>query len=164
VFLSTPHSGSGIANWVSNIGILQPGISVEELKSHDSRLRELNEVYRNHEYLKLIRMQVYCEKKKTKGFLIVDETSANPGIPGVTPIPMDCDHLSICRPDSRESLIYISVKKFIQKCLINESAKEEFQHKNQKSLPASRLVKSQIFVAGNFIGDSCIINGDIVSE
>jgi CHAT domain-containing protein/predicted enzyme related to lactoylglutathione lyase len=115
VFLSTPHSGSNMANWVKYIGvILQASVSVDELEVHHSRLRELNEVYRNHEGLSQIPIQVYWEKQKTSGFLVVDETSANPGIKGVTPIPMDDDHLSICRPKSKESFIYRRVNKFIR--------------------------------------------------
>lgn len=118
VFLSTPHSGSNMANWVKYIGgILQASVSVDELEAHHSRLRELTEVYRNHDWLSQIPIQVYCEKQKTSGFLVVDETSANPGIKGVTPIPMDDDHLSICRPSSRESLLYRRVREFIKKKL-----------------------------------------------
>ncbi len=123
VFLSTPHSGSNMANWVKYIGgILQTSVSVDELEAHHSRLRELNEVYRNHEYLSQIPIQVYCEKQKTSGFLVVDETSANPGIKGVTPIPMDDDHLSICRPSSRETMMYERVRKFLKKNLTSPQA------------------------------------------
>jgi pimeloyl-ACP methyl ester carboxylesterase len=116
VFLSTPHSGSNIANWVKYIGvILQASVSVDELEAHHSRLRELNEVYRNHEWLSQIPIQVYCENQKTSGFLVVDQTSANPGIKNVTPILMDDDHLSICRPSSPKNMLYRRVKNFINK-------------------------------------------------
>jgi hypothetical protein len=163
VYLSTPHSGSGLANWIDKIGILQSSVSVEELEAHHPRLRELNEVYRNHEQLSAIKIQVYCEKKKIKGFLVVDETSANPGIPGVTPIPTDCDHLSICRPDSRESLVYLSIRKFIQRYSIDVCDSEvRIQGKSQKFLPSGSA--KQIFVGGNYIGDSAQINGNIISE
>jgi hypothetical protein len=112
-----------MANWVKYIGgILQASVSVDELEAHHSRLRELNEVYRNHEYLSQIPLQVYCEKQKTSGFLIVDETSANPGIKDVTPIPMDDDHLSICRPSSRETMLYRRVRNFIKKNLTSPQA------------------------------------------
>ena len=118
VFLSTPHSGSDIANWVRYISkLLQATVSVEELEANHSRLRELNLLYRNHENLKNIKMQVYCEKRQISGIMVVDETSADPGIPGVIPIPMDEDHISICRPQSKESLIYRRTKRFIEDCL-----------------------------------------------
>lgn len=118
IFLSTPHSGSNLASWIKHIGkILQPTISLEELEANHNHLRDLNEVYRNHEYLSQIPIEVYCEKRKTMGILVVDETSANPGIKGVTPIPMDCDHVSICCPKSQKSLIYRRTKQFIQEHL-----------------------------------------------
>jgi hypothetical protein len=114
VFLSTPHSGSNLANWINYMGgVLRTTISVDELESHHSRLRELNLLYRNHEKLSQIPMQIYCEKKKTQGVLVVSETSADPGIAGVIPIPMDEDHISICRPSSPDSQLYRRVKKFI---------------------------------------------------
>ncbi len=118
VFLSTPHSGANIASWISHIGkLLGTTVSVDELKANEPRLRELNLVYRNHEKLKKIPIKVYYEKQKTSGILVVDETSADPGIPGVIPIPMDYDHVSICRPTSKKSLIYRGVKRFIEeKC------------------------------------------------
>jgi triacylglycerol esterase/lipase EstA (alpha/beta hydrolase family) len=44
VFLSTPHSGSNMANWINYIGgILQTSVSIDELEAHHSRLRELAE-------------------------------------------------------------------------------------------------------------------------
>ncbi|NES70241.1 MAG: alpha/beta hydrolase [Okeania sp. SIO2D1] len=119
VFLSTPHYGAGMANWIkyidNRIRILQTTVSVDELEAHHSRLRELANVHRNHKMLSQIPMQVYCEKLKTFGFLVVDETSADPGIKGVTPIPMDEDHISICKLKDRESLIYTRVKNFIKR-------------------------------------------------
>jgi hypothetical protein len=114
VFLSTPHSGSDLANWVKYIGgFLLPSISVEELEAHHARLRELNNVYRNHDILSQIDIEVYYEKLKTSGIMVVNETSADPGIKSVIPIPVDCNHLSICCPNSPDDLIYRRVKRFI---------------------------------------------------
>jgi predicted alpha/beta hydrolase family esterase len=118
VFLSTPHSGSDMATWINHIGgILRTTVSVDELRAHHARLRELNLWYRNHAQLNRIPMKVYCEKQKTSGILVVNETSADPGIQGIIPVPMDCDHISICRPESKKHRIYLGVKKFIQECL-----------------------------------------------
>jgi predicted alpha/beta hydrolase family esterase len=120
VFLSTPHSGSDIANWMKYIGgILGASVSVEELEANAPRLRELNTVYRNHAQLKEISIIVYCENEKTKGVMVVDQTSADPGIPGVTPIPLDENHISIAKPRSAKSQLYLRVKKFIKERLSN---------------------------------------------
>ena len=120
VFLSTPHSGSDIANWVQYIGgILGTSVSVDELTANDSRLRELNNTYRNHPQLKQIPMIVYCENEKTSGVLVVNQTSADPGKEGVIPIPLDENHITIAKPQSKQSRLYLRVKKFIKDCLSN---------------------------------------------
>jgi hypothetical protein len=62
-------------------------------------------------------MEVYYETRTTKGILVVNQTSADPGIAGVIPIPMDYDHISICKPESKKSQIYRRVKRFIQEHL-----------------------------------------------
>lgn len=118
VFLSTPHSGADLANWVNYLGtILRASVSVDELRANDPSLRELNIWFRNNFQLLGISVQVYCEKQKTQGILVVDETSADPGISGVIPVPMGANHISICRPDSQNSLIYMRAKRFISRCL-----------------------------------------------
>jgi protein SERAC1 len=121
VFLSTPHTGSHLANLIDKIGILaRTTVSVNELKSHIPQLRQLNEWYRqNVDYLE-ITTKVYYETKPTQGFLVVDPDSANPGIKDVQPTATDDDHLSITKPKSIENLVYKGVSQFIkQQLLIN---------------------------------------------
>lgn len=118
VFLSTPHSGSDMASWIQHIaGILRTSVSVEELEAHHSRLRELNLLYRNDEQFSQIPMLIYCETRSTHGILVVNQTSADPGIKGVIPIPMDFDHISICKVADKKSQIYRQIKRFIEKNL-----------------------------------------------
>jgi hypothetical protein len=160
VFLSTPHSGSDLANWIKHIGsILRTTVSVDELEAHHSRLRELNLLYRNHEKLSQIPMQVYCEKRKTQGVLVVNETSADPGIKGVTPIPMDDDHLSICRPLSRESQIYKRVKRFISDCLIYS---QPIQIEPKASSVKQLTIDNRRI--GNYFEKNAKIYGAVISE
>ncbi|GAB4541984.1 MAG: hypothetical protein Tsb0014_34330 [Pleurocapsa sp.] len=94
-------------------GIIGTSVGVEELKANDSRLRELNTVYRNHSQLKQISIVVYCENEKTSGVIVVNQTSADPGIPGVIPIPLDENHITIAKPESKQSRLYLRVKKII---------------------------------------------------
>jgi pimeloyl-ACP methyl ester carboxylesterase len=115
VFLSTPHSGADMASWIKYIGgLLRTTVSVEELEVHHPRLRELNSWYRNQVAGLGVKTVVYCEKRPVAGLLVVNETTADPGIPGVIPIPMDEDHISICKPVSKESQIYRRVKRLIE--------------------------------------------------
>jgi hypothetical protein len=160
IFLSTPHSGSNLANWVKYIGeILRTTVSIDELEAHHPRLRELNLLYRNHERLSKIPMQVYYEKNKTKGVLVVNETSADPGIQGVIPIPMDEDHLSICRPWSRESLIYKRTKRFI-----NEHLKPLHSTRPEQKAPASERLAVDNRRINNYFGPRTTVNGPVIGR
>ncbi len=121
VFLSTPHSGAALASWTNYIniaGILRKNVSLQELEAHHPRLRELNKVYRERDGLRDIKIEVYFETEKTMGFLVVDPTSADPSIAGVTPIPVDSNHINICKPKSRRDPVYRRVKRFIRERLI----------------------------------------------
>jgi predicted alpha/beta hydrolase family esterase len=114
VFLSTPHSGSDISSWLKYLnGILRLTVSATELEAHDPRLRELNTWFRNCALTPDMRIDVYCEKQTVSGVLVVNETSADPGLPGVVPIPLDETHISICKPGSRDKLVYAKVKKLV---------------------------------------------------
>jgi pimeloyl-ACP methyl ester carboxylesterase len=118
VFLSTPHSGSDIANWIKHLSLLlQNTVSVQELEANDPRLRELNIWFRNNLQLMGIHVEVYCEKVPIHGFIVVDDTSADPGLAGVIPVPLDENHVTICKPPSKESLLYKRVRRFIHDCL-----------------------------------------------
>lgn len=115
VFLSTPHSGADLASWVKHIGtILRSTVSVGELEAHHPRLRDLNTWYRNHVDDLGVTTFVYCEKLPTKGILVVNETTADPGIAGVKPVPLDDDHISICKPADRQSQVYRRVSRLIE--------------------------------------------------
>lgn len=133
VFLSTPHTGSHLANLVTNIGTFtRSTISVDELKSHIPQLRQLNEWYRQNVDAMAITTKVYFETKPTKIVLVVDPDSANPGIKDVQPTATDDDHISITKPKSKNNLVYQGVSRFIQEQLANISQEPEnnLQNKN----------------------------------
>lgn len=118
VFLSTPHSGVDLASWIQYIGgLLRTTVSVEELEAHHPRLRELNAWYRGQVANLGIKTLVYCEKRPVAGILVVNETTADPGIGGVIPVPMDEDHVSICKPASKDSQIYRRVKGLVEEII-----------------------------------------------
>jgi protein SERAC1 len=124
VFLSTPHTGSHLANVIDIIGIVaRTTISVDELKSHIPQLRQLNEWYRQNVDSLGITTKVYFETKPTKSFLVVDPDSANPAIKDVQPIATDDDHLSITKPTSTNNLVYRGVSQFIKQQLLTNPAK-----------------------------------------
>jgi protein SERAC1 len=129
VFLSTPHTGSHLADLISSIStIARTTISVDELKAHASQLRELNDWYRENVTDFKVATKVYFETEPIYGIKVVDESSANPGIKGVMPIAIPETHITIAKPDSRDSLVYLSTKRFIQECFcpVNERANSQY--------------------------------------
>jgi hypothetical protein len=174
VFLSTPHSGSDMASWIKHIGgILRTTVSVEELEAHHSRLRELNLLYRNDEQFSQIPMLIYCETRPTHGILVVNQTSADPGIKGVIPVPMDFDHISICKVADKKSQIYRQIKRFIEKELttplaplplkrpeaeailqaLDGVAQEDNSQMTQKNYDNSRGWQAKVDGGTNYIGE-----------
>jgi predicted alpha/beta hydrolase family esterase len=126
IFLSTPHLGSDVAQWVKSLAGFLTTVNVEELQAHAPQLRELDEWYRQTVDELGIQTKVYYETKPTSGVLIVTASSANPGIKDVKPIAVEANHDSIAKPHPGDSKVYLGVKKFIIECLPSE---------NQKSLP-----------------------------
>lgn len=118
VFLATPHTGANLAKLIDKIGTLtRTNVNVEELKAHAPQLRQLNEWYRENVDDLGIATKVYYETQPVFGILVVDQDSANPGIKGVKPVGIPDDHISIVKPESTDSQIYLGVRKFIKKNL-----------------------------------------------
>ena len=114
VFLATPHAGARLANYAGLLGwVLRTSSAVQDLQANDAHLRELSLWYSNNAQSLNIVTHVFFETQDTKGVRIVDETSANPGISGAIPVPVDADHLSICKPANREALIYKSIRRLV---------------------------------------------------
>ena len=115
LFLATPHAGSDKATWFTHYAtILWPSVAVAELQAHGAQLRDLNLWYRNNAERLGIETGVLFETKATKGLRIVDETSADPGIQGLTPIPVDADHVRICKPESKTSEVFLHARRFLR--------------------------------------------------
>jgi pimeloyl-ACP methyl ester carboxylesterase len=124
VFLATPHSGSELAssNWLKYLGsMIQPNEPVKELKANDPNLLVLNDWFRNNFEDLNVQIQVYCEERPTKigplSLMVVDQSTANPGIAKVPVIPIPADHASICKPTDREDLVYRRTRQFVENCL-----------------------------------------------
>jgi hypothetical protein len=148
VFISTPHSGSGLANWLRYLSlIMRPTEIIPELTADNPYLRNLNLWYTNQVGDLGVRTRVYCEKIPLRGFIVVDETSANPGIPGVIPVPMDDDHHTISKPKSKTGLLYLGVKRFIEDCFTQAPVRinqrdEQKRHDDKILKAATDLVDS----------------------
>ena len=128
-FIATPHSGAHIANFaVLARAVYRTNEQVAELTAHDARLRELHGWFLNYQRKNGTVCRTYCERrvlrpeipllgiKLPSGVLVVDETSAEPNIAGERAIPLDEDHLSICRPLSRDAQIFKGMVRFVRDC------------------------------------------------
>lgn len=121
VFFGTPHQGADHARMVQMLGTLtRSTITIDELTNDNQRLTELNSWFINrYEALKLESL-VFQETKpvtflgKSLG-IVVELQSSNPGLIRVPPIPLDEDHLSICKFDSRENSSFKRVNQLLRK-------------------------------------------------
>ncbi|WP_370961685.1 esterase/lipase family protein [Amycolatopsis sp. cg9] len=115
-FLATPHTGSDLTKVVKALSVVYRATSaVEDLRHNSAHLRQLNDRYRDWvaEPGVDVAHRVFFETLPTKGVRVVDASSANPGLAGVRPIPVDDDHIGICKPADRESVVYGQVKLFV---------------------------------------------------
>lgn len=117
-FIGTPHSGASLA---AAIKIIVPRISsshLELLTNESGYLSSLNQFYRDFSAISSIATVSYYEKYKTKdAILVVPRESADPGVGSTRPIPIDADHISICKPDNRDSMIFVSLCRHVGKVM-----------------------------------------------
>jgi pimeloyl-ACP methyl ester carboxylesterase len=133
VFLATPHTGSAKAGWYDALGwLLRANVTIEDLRNNAPALRDLNNWYRNNAADLGIQTMVYRESRAVRigpiSMMIVDQASSDPGMHGVIPIPLDRDHIDICKLSSREHP-YPQILEFIKICVERPS-------KNQSSQPS----------------------------
>ncbi len=121
VFLATPHSGSDLSGYVQYLKyVLRPTEAVTDLEAHDPRLRELNVWYRNNVASMGIETAVFYETQKTAKIMVVDQTSADPGVAGVVPIPVETNHIEICKPPTRGHEVYVGCKQLVERVIESE--------------------------------------------
>jgi len=116
VFLATPHAGSDTANYLSGLGKVLPkgsSIAVKELEKNNQLLRDLNNWFRNSVDKINVEIKVYYETKDVSGLRIVDANSADPGIAGVTPVPVDVNHMEIAKPKSKKDVVYRRILNYV---------------------------------------------------
>ena len=120
IFLSTPHFGAALASFLKALGGIFPlrlTPAPADLEKNADTLRELSDWYRDNAPVNNIATRAYCEKKATNGFLVVDETSANPFIANITVIPLDVNHFEAALPKTRTAQPYPGIRAFIRNLL-----------------------------------------------
>jgi hypothetical protein len=102
------------------------------LVANDPTLRSINVAYRGlaDERRNVLRHRVFYETQGTVAGKIVDEASADPGLPGDSPIAIDADHIQIVKPSDRSALQYVSTRDFVA-----ENPRQEEQETGFKTYP-----------------------------
>jgi protein SERAC1 len=131
VFLATPHTGASLAATVKFIAPKLSSTHIDLLSNDSGYLSTLNHSYRDWATTSGIRTVSYYEKHKTKNIaLVVSRESSDPGVSNTRPVAIDADHVSICKPASRDALIYTSIcrhlKIVVQACPPSPSAASSF--------------------------------------
>ncbi len=119
VFLATPHSGSIMATIPAQLQWFVSD-SMRDLKANDAALLDLSNSYRNcvADNDARIRHRVFYEKCGMYGIAkAVAPISADPGIAGVRPVPIDRDHATICKPLERGDPVYEGTFAFLDEAL-----------------------------------------------
>jgi tetratricopeptide (TPR) repeat protein/pimeloyl-ACP methyl ester carboxylesterase len=116
VFAGTPHTGSGKASLLESLRFLAwPSSIAGTLVANEPNLRAINVAYRGlaDERRTTLSHRIFYETAVTPAGLIVDQGSADPGLPGDPPVPIDADHSSLVKPLDRGTLIYVRIRQFI---------------------------------------------------
>jgi predicted alpha/beta hydrolase family esterase len=130
-FIATPHSGAALANFARLVNVILRSTDVlEDLEAHSAQLRTLHGWFLNRFLARpglAPACRSYAERlplrpevwglKLPAGLVIVNETSAEPNIIGERAIPLDEDHLSICKPTDRDAPLCDSIWAFIRECI-----------------------------------------------
>ncbi|WP_292532937.1 hypothetical protein [Methylocystis sp.] len=118
VFLATPHTGSWQGTMLDRLRFLAwPSSIARVLTANDSTLRSINFAYRGlaDDRRAVLKHLVFYETQGTAAGMIVDEASADPGLPGDPPVSIDADHITIAKPAHRSALQYALTKDFVER-------------------------------------------------
>lgn len=107
IFLGTPHTGSGLASSALKLKrFVRPSAATIDLVEDSPVLRELNLWYRSNRPTD-IKHLVLAETQPIKFLgLAVKPTSSDPGLTDVVPVPIEDNHMGICKPKERASEVY----------------------------------------------------------
>ncbi|XP_054018658.1 protein SERAC1 [Dryobates pubescens] len=124
IFYSVPHHGSQLAEYSINARyLLFPSVEVKELSKDSPALKELNDDFLSFAKDKKFSVLSFAETLPTHiGSMlklhVVPLESAQLGIGEL--IPVDVNHLNICKPKKKDAFLYQRTLKFIRDVLAQE--------------------------------------------
>lgn len=148
VFLAVPHNGSGWSNLLDYArGFVRGNKIVTQLSKDSSALRQLSRDFRYFSQRNNLACYAFIETKEVrvrpkilgflsvpipKGIKIVSESSAGDTELVKPPVPMDDDHLSICKLTSKKDLLYQNMQRIIQAYLDGKSSETGVEKKKNE--------------------------------
>jgi chaperonin GroEL len=147
VFMATPHSGADLAGFVDAFrAVLKPNPAIGDLLPQSSHLLDLNYWYKGNVLNMGISTMVFRETLTYLKFLVVDSSTADPGITGITPIPCDRNHVDICKFESRQTAQdrYPSILTFVRKCLSSTTRRSADPYPPASGEPQSRILDAAL--------------------
>ncbi|MGI4748910.1 MAG: ABC-three component system protein [Janthinobacterium lividum] len=123
VFLGTPHKGAGFTAALDLL--LHPFKSkfTKQLVYNNDTLTDLNNFFCNFVVEQKITVRTYYETEKTRGVHIVNRVTADPGVYGTELIAVQADHVAICKPTSKNALVYRSICELLRSFAPPEAGK-----------------------------------------
>ncbi|KAM9316148.1 protein SERAC1 [Gastrophryne carolinensis] len=125
-FFSVPHHGSRLAEYSVNARLLLfPSVEVKELSKDSPALKQLNEEFLEFAKNKDFKIVSFAEMLPTRiGSMmklhVVPVESADLGIGDL--VPVEVNHLNVCKPGSKGSFIYQRTLQFIHEALAGDIA------------------------------------------
>src|SRR5262249_43827672 len=125
------HNGATLASFLNIFAfrmIFGTTVSIEELRAHDPHLRQLYDFYRQQADAFNIHTKTYYEQRRKRGFLIVNPTSSQAGT-GEPAVRLDEDHLSIAKPRSRDSQVYMTASDILRNYVLFSPATRQLMQR-----------------------------------
>ena len=123
-FIATPHDGSFVGSIADRLAVFYGTTKiVEALRKNNEQTLYLKDWFAGHmaNYKNII-IQVYRETEPFKGVMIVEKSSAHPGISHgeVFDVPGQ-NHATICKCRNRSDLVYGNIKRMIKRIVSRSS-------------------------------------------
>jgi hypothetical protein len=119
-FLSTPHTGADIAAFAKLrpiASLFRTTAMLEDLSANNELLRDLDDWFVQNCRVNGWIIEASYETQPTFGVQVVDAGSANPHVEGCIPIPVDADHITVCKPKAKDYVVYLSAIKLIERVI-----------------------------------------------
>ena len=130
VFVGTPHFGSRLASIAAWCHLMRSNPQVRDLGLDDAHLETLNQYFLAQRQELGFRTRIFYETEPVRipvlgrflpGITIVSPTSSDAHIPSEVGIPIEANHISICKPIDRNAAIHRSLVAFVDEVKSAES-------------------------------------------